>query len=288
MHTEDETNGYNYNESGTYSAVGYTSSYHKWLPSFNFAYDLTDDLVGRVSVARVLARPRYSNMTPYVSTSDNSLTASTGNPGLKPYQSTNYDASLEWYFSPNSVLSGELFYRDISNYILTLNEDRQFYDRATGGTATYSTSVPVNGGNAKVKGVSVAYTTNFGHGFGLVANYTYTDSSTDQDFSLPYSSKNSYNLSPFFEQGKWSARLNLGYRSEYFTQIGRLNGQQMTDKFTELDATLGYRFNDKLQVTLNGTNLLNETYYSYIGTKDHPYYIYKNGRSFMINFNFKL
>lgn len=288
VHTKDDTNGYSYDTLGGYSPVAYSNSYGKWLPSFNFAYDLNDDLVGRLSVAKVIARPRYGNMTPYVSTSDNTLTASTGNPALKPYASTNYDASLEWYFSPTSVLSGEVFYRDISNYILTLTEDRVFYNQTTGGSSTYSTSMPINGGNAKVKGVAVAYTTSFGHGFGLVANYTYSDSKTDQDFSLPYNSRNSYNISPYFENDTWSARLTLGYRSEYFTQIGRLNGDQMTDDFTQLDASLGYRINDNLSLSFNATNLLDETYYSYISTKDQPYYVYKNGRSYMLTLNFKL
>ncbi|MFT4248187.1 MAG: TonB-dependent receptor [Pseudomonas sp.] len=288
VHTTDDTDGYSYNTNGSYSPVSYSHSYGRWLPSFNFAYDLRDDLIGRFSVAKVIARPRYSNMTPYVSTSDTALTASTGNPNLKPYESVNYDASLEWYFSQSSILSGELFYRDISNYVLTMTEDRQFYNQTTGSTSTYSTSLPINGGKAQVQGAALAYTTNFGHGFGLVANYTYADSSTDQEFQLPYSSRNSYNLSPFFENGKWSARISMSYRSEYFTQLGRLNGEQMTDAYTQLDATLGYRFNDHIQLTFNATNLLDETYYSYIGTKDKPYYIYKNGRSYALTLNFKL
>jgi iron complex outermembrane receptor protein len=41
-------------------------------------------------------------------------------------------------------------------------------------------------------------------------------------------------------------------------------------------------------VALEATNLLDETYFSYIGNKNQPYYIYKNGRSFMLSLNFKL
>ena len=287
VHTTDDTDGYSYNTDGSYSPVSYSHSYGRWLPSFNFAYDIRDDLIGRLSVAKVIARPRYSDMTPYVSTTDSTLTASTGNPNLKPYESVNYDASLEWYFSQNSILSGELFYRDISNYILTMTKDEQFYNQTLDTTSTYSTSLPINGGKAKVKGASVAYTANFGHGFGLVANYTYAASSTDLDFQLPYSSRNSYNLSPFFENGKWSARISLSYRSSYFTQLGRLDGKQITDDYTELDASLGYRINDHIQLSLNATNLLDETYYAYIGEKDQPYYIYKNGRTYTMTMNFK-
>ncbi|MEE7547392.1 TonB-dependent receptor, partial [Xanthomonas sp. Kuri4-1] len=288
VHSRDSTHGYSYDANGSYSPVGNLSSYGKWLPAFNFSYDLREDLIGRVAAAKVIARPRYTNMTPYVATDDTTLTASSGNPGLQPYESTNYGASLEWYFAPGSLLSGEFFYRDISNYILTTTEERVFYNNTTGGSSTYLTSVPTNAGNAKVRGVAVNLQHSFGNGFGVVANYTYSDASTDGDYSLPYNSRNAYNISPYFERGKWSARVNLGWRSEYFTQIGRLNGQQMTDAFTQLDASVGYQATERLRIGLDATNLLDETYYSYIGSKDHPYYLYKNGRGVMLSLNFKL
>ncbi len=289
VHSRDSTDGYSYQAaSNGYVPVNNLSSYGKWLPSFNFAYDLRDDLILRVAASKVIARPRYTNMTPYVATDDTTLTASSGNPGLKPYESNNYGASLEWYFAPSSVLSAEYFHRDISNYVLTTVEERAYYNNTTGASSTYLTSIPTNAGNAKVQGIAVNLQHNFGNGFGVVANYTYSDASTDGDYSLPYNSRNAYNFSPYYEKGKWSARVNLGWRSEYFTQIGRLNGQQMTDEFTQLDASIGYQATDRLRISLDATNLLDETYYSYIGSKDHPYYLYDNGRSYMLSFNFKL
>ncbi len=124
------------------------------------------------------------------------------------------------------------------------------YRNATGGLSTYQTSVPTNAGDAKVRGVALTLQHNFGTGFGVVANYTYSDSKTDGDYSLPYNSRNAYNISPYYEQGKWSARVNLGWRSEYFTEIGRLNGQQMTDAFTQVDASFGYQATERLRVAL--------------------------------------
>ena len=38
------------------------TSYNKLLPSFNAAYDLDSSKVLRFSVAKVLARPRYSDL----------------------------------------------------------------------------------------------------------------------------------------------------------------------------------------------------------------------------------
>ncbi|KOR44875.1 hypothetical protein ADT25_09835 [Xanthomonas oryzae] len=94
VHSRDSTDGYSYARGGGYTPVNFLSSYGKWLPSFNIAYDLRDDLMLRFAASKVIARPRYTNMTPYVAADDTTLTASTGNPGLSPYESTNLGASL--------------------------------------------------------------------------------------------------------------------------------------------------------------------------------------------------
>lgn len=287
VNTRDAIGGYQY-QGDSYAPVRYNKSYGEWLPSLNFAYDLSDDLILRVAAAKVIARPRYADMTPYVNADDNKLTASSGNPELDPYRSNNYGASLEWYFAPNSVLAGELFYRDISNYILQTLVNRPLHNNTYDREDIYEVTLPQNSGAAKVKGVSLSYQQELGAGFGIAANYTYSKADTQGDYNLPYNSKNSYNLSPYFEQGPWEARLTLGWRSAYFTQIGRLGANQMTDDFTQLDASVSYAITDKVKLQLEGTNLLDETYYSYVGQESQPYYLYKNGRGYMLSVHFTL
>lgn len=109
VQTRDSTDGFSYAPDGGYTPVNFLNSYGKWLPAFNIAYDLREDLMVRFAASKVIARPRYTNMTRYVATDDATLTASTGNPSLSPYESTNRGASLEWYFSGSSVLSSEFF-----------------------------------------------------------------------------------------------------------------------------------------------------------------------------------
>ncbi|MDL5367894.1 TonB-dependent receptor [Xanthomonas sp. NCPPB 2654] len=287
VNTRDAIGGYQYDGSA-YAPVRYNKSYGEWLPSLNFAYDLSDALILRVAAAKVIARPRYADLTPYVNADDNKLTASSGNPALDPYRSTNYGASLEWYFAPNSVLAGELFYRDISNYILQTLVQRPLHNNTYDREDIYEVTLPQNSGAAKVKGVSLSYQQELGGGFGVAANYTYSKADTQGDYNLPYNSKNSYNLSPYFEKGPWEARLTLGWRSAYFTQIGRLGANQMTDAFTQLDASVSYAITDKVKLQLEGSNLLDETYYSYVGQESQPYYLYKNGRGYMLSVHFTL
>jgi iron complex outermembrane receptor protein len=57
-------------------------------------------------------------MAGFTSLTESLLTASGGNPNLDPYRANQYDATLEWYFAPQSILSVDFFYKDISTYIV--------------------------------------------------------------------------------------------------------------------------------------------------------------------------
>ena len=288
FHTRDTVTGYNSIGSNQYTPVDKRSSYSDWLPSFNIAYDPIEDVTLRFSAAKTIARPRFQEMTPYIALDDRTLTGSGGNTDLKPYKSTNYDASAEWYFAENSLQSAELFFRRISGYILNTNVAQTHYDLTEQKDAVYQMEIPVNAGVAKVKGLSLTYQGNFAYGFGLLANYTYSDADTSNSFPLPYNSKNAFNLTPYFENGPWSARVTYSWRSSYFTQIAQLQSSQITGIFRELDASVGYQINDHMRVSLDGTNLLDETYYVYNNTPAQPLNAYKNGRTYTLNLGLKL
>lgn len=286
--TRDTVNGFTSTGGNSYGPVNKRSAYHDWLPSFNIAYDAAEDVTLRFGAAKTIARPRYQQMTPYVALDDRSLTGDGGNTDLKPYKSTNYDFSAEWYFAENSLLSAELFYRRISGYILYDTVAQTQFNLSEGHPDVYQMKIPTNAGVAKVKGVSLTYQQNFKYGFGLLTNYTYSDADTSNSFPLPYNSKNAFNLSPFFEQGPWSARVTYSWRSSYFTSIAQLQSQQITGIFRELDASIGYQINDHMRVSLDGTNLLDETYFQYNNTPSQPLNAYKNGRTYTVSLGLKL
>ena len=66
--------------------------YNKWLPSLNLRFDLTDQLVGRMTAGKVLARPNPSQLALRRSIDIVGLTGSRGNPDLKPYEAKQYDS----------------------------------------------------------------------------------------------------------------------------------------------------------------------------------------------------
>ena len=117
-------------------------------------------------------------------------------------------------------------------------------------------------------------------GFGLLANYTYVDGSADNGSDLPFNSRHQVNISPYYENGPFSARVTYNWRSRYFTGVDR--GDQMYVRaYTGLDATAGYRFNDQVSLTVSGQNLLDSEYYAYANTVTLPRGVYRTGRKLM-------
>ncbi|MCC8537568.1 TonB-dependent receptor [Xanthomonas axonopodis pv. poinsettiicola] len=293
LDTSDKSNYWQSNDGGTtYNRVSETNSYRKALPSFNIAYDITDDAALRFSAAKVIARPRYADLAgSFTINSGNggvgNLTANGGNPDLKPYESTNYDLAAEWYFAPSSMLSGEVFYRDISSYIVNVTTTQQLNPAPPALSGPYQVTTPVNVSDAKVKGVAVNYQQAFGLGFGLQANYTFAESDSSSGLNLPYLSRDTYNVIPYWEHGDWTVRLNYSYRSKYFTQIGRLSSQDFADSYKQLDLTASYQITDYMGITFGATNLLDSTYRLFSNTRDTPTAFYKNGRGYQAQLNFK-
>ena len=246
----------------TYERVSVKKKYNDFLPNLNLVYDLNDDVVLRFSAAKVMSRPNYGDMSNFLWLGPQTLTGGGGNPDLDPYRSTNLDFSAEWYFGENAILAGTLFHKNVGNYILSTTREEVHFNESTQTETTFVVSRPDNAGAATIKGLSLNYQQNFGAGFGLLANYTYSDAVADSGDPMPWTSENQYNISPFFENDRWTARATYSWRSKYYTQVDRGN-YLVTDDYDSLDASLGFRVNSNLSVTLDGMNLLDSNYYTY-------------------------
>ena len=271
-----------------YEQVSVKKKYNNFLPNLNVAYDLNDDVVLRGSLAKVMSRPNYGDMSNYLWLGPQTLTGGGGNPDLDPYESTNLDFSAEWYFADNSILAGTLFYRDVDNYILYTTGPETHFNQSTNTDTVFTISRPNNAGTAKIKGFSAAFQQTFDNGFGLLANYTYANAEADNGDPLPYNSENQFNISPFFENDSWSARVTYNWRSKYYTQVDRGN-YLVTDDHDSLDASIGFRVNKFLSINLDGMNLLDSNYYTYAevkGIANTDKLVrgdYRTGRRFMLS-----
>jgi len=294
--TQDKSSFFESTDGSTYVPATVTTSYIRPLPSFNFTYDATNDLLFRLGGAEVIARPRYSQLAGSYSISTINTngsageiigTASGGNPHLKPYDSINYEATTEWYFKKNSILEFELFYRDIKSYILETSDTQTLTDQSQNVTGLYSVSSYLNAGHASVTGASTTFWWDIKWGFGIQSNATFSQARTSDGYNLPFLSKYTANFIPYYENGPFSARVSYNYRSDYFEQVGLLNSNTMVAAYTDVDAQVAWKFNPKMSLVFNATNLTDETYYEYSNTKNAPLGIYKTGRVFGLNFQFR-
>jgi len=274
-----------------YGPTSVKKKYNDVLPSVNLIYDLSDSLVLRGSAAKVIARPNYGDMSSYLWIGDATLTGGGGNPNLKPYESTNLDVSAEWYFASNSILAGTLFQKKVDNYILVTTQKEIHYNQNQQKDTEYDISRPNNAGTATIKGFSLAFQTNFGHGLGLLTNYTHADAKAATGARLPFNSKHQVTVSPFYENDRWSLRATYSWRSKYYTQADRGNFL-VTDGQASLEASFNIKLTDKLTLGLDGMNLLDSEYRSYAevpgvtNTEKLTRGIYKTGRRYMAALRF--
>lgn len=273
-------------------------SYDDFLPSFNAAYDLTDDMMVRFSAGKVMSRPTFADMSGQVEYSldrystvggagANFFGGNGGNPDLQPYRATNYSASYEWYFAPNSLFNVDLTFKDVESYIVkkytfidvTLPTGALGYCQGTVGRMCNRVekmliNAPFNGADAKIPGISVGYQGDIAYGFGIQANVTwlgeeygsYTDkyNSTSGKLPMPYLSKWSYTISPYYEKGPIQARASYTFRTKYTTQIGsETTAPRYIDGWGQLDASASYNVNDQLSFNVSAQNILDDMQHPY-------------------------
>lgn len=279
---------------GPYLPTRTIKSYSNFLPSANFKFDVNDDVVLRLAASQTLTRPDFSALAGSVSLDDLTHTGSGGNPLLDPVVSTNLDASLEWYFAPRALLAASVFSMEMSDYVTFGTVTRAYLDQAASAAAgvdvfaNYQVSLPVNT-NAKVNGVELTWEQPIGEHFGLSANYTYADSSSDGAKPVYGTSENTYNISGYFENDNFNARISYTYRSEFYAGVSRTD-DFFQDEVGNLAASIGWTATDRFSVTLDALNLNNPDlkYYSVKNNQSLPYAVYSNGRQYYLSFRFKL
>lgn len=270
------------------------TSKDNFLPSGNIKFDMRDDMVLRVAASQTLTRPDYSALAGFVSLDDLTHTGSGGNPQLKPIVSTNVDVSWEWYFAPRGLLSVGAYNMDLSNYVNFGNETRTYKDMQASEQQghdvfnSYLVSVPHNV-DGHVKGVEFNYIQPIGDNFGFAANYTYADGSTDNGGPLQGTSRNTFNVSGYFENAQFNARLSYTYRSTFYAGVSR------TDTFFQqgsgtLNASFGYAITPWATVTLDAMNLNDpklKYYTQNAAYGNQPYAFYVNGRQYYATLRLK-
>tara|TARA_R110000772_G_scaffold118590_6_gene224262 strand:- start:2897 stop:5791 length:2895 start_codon:yes stop_codon:yes gene_type:complete len=270
-------------------------SYANLLPSVNFKLDVQDDMVLRFSIYDSLTRPTLSQLSPATNIGEprlQNLTASGGNPALKPFKSENWDLSFEWYFADASSLTFAYFNKEVDDFIVTLRGDESFVladrsntvgnicgncaeddlppgavvaDELQGISENFLVSRPQNGETAEVNGFEVAITHVWDNGFGFTANATVVNSNAAIDTSNVAQTfaleglGDSQNLIVFYEQDAWQARIAFNNREAFLQTLSAGTGEpEFVDTYGQWDASASYDINKNVTVFFEGINLTGE------------------------------
>ncbi len=254
--------------------VSFRGKYDDWLPSINARLSLTDRLLLRFAASKVITRPTLSDLSPRqtIQTNPGNETIRRGNPDLQPFRAKQAELGVEWYFAPNSLLNGAVFYKDIESFV-TLVTTAQVVDQVS-----FQVTVPGNGNGATVKGFEVGYRQSFDNwlpapldGFGVQTSFNYTESNANYtntvanvSFGLEGLSKYSYSLVGFYEKYGLSARAAYTYRDNFLQVASGRNGEpEYFDAYGQLDVSLSYDIGTHFTVFADAINLNNAKEFIY-------------------------
>lgn len=295
VHTDTDTTQYSStapnptitNQFGSWGEVNNSRDYWDVLPSANLTVEATDDVLLRFSAAKVMARPGYAQLASSLSLNELALTGTAGgNPDLDPFRAWQFNAVGEWYYAPEALLSVGVFYLDIKSYITSQTFTAFYRTQQNPQGANFRITGPVNGGGGSNRGFEASLQQPIGAGFGFIANYTYSDAETDLGKPIDGSSKNTYNLTGYFENDLISARVAYNFRSKFKSGVDR--GTDMwQDDISSLDASLIVNLTENVALSFDAQNLTREKLVYYVGDPSVPRAIYDNGRVFYAGARFK-
>ncbi|KTT68872.1 TonB-dependent receptor [Sphingomonas endophytica] len=271
-----------------------TQEYGNVLPSLNLVVEPTKKLQFRFAAAKVLVRPILDSTTSLAQTTSSvantfpantrTITVDLGQAGLKPLTADQIDLGAEWYYGTASALSINGFYKWVKNgtfssLVCPATFGGVSLSRATSGTTNgdcvdasgniYNITQTANDARTiRIRGVEVSWNQSLDQflpvdGFGFIANYTRvipTKVAIGTGFTVRNLSKNTANITPYWENDRFSLRVSANYRSSY-EQNGAdsffaTEGHTVRAR-TQFDLAAGYTPTDTLSFAAGVINLNN-------------------------------
>lgn len=300
---------------GAATPIEVTGHYDGFLPAANLVFDLDRNLLLRFAAARNINRPSLGSLAvngTVTQGDNNEISVSVGNPKLKPYKSTDLDASLEYYFGKVGSLTGAFFYKTLDGFITTQTVNNVPYSETGLSTAllngvTASTNVtsfsrPINLGKTDLWGVEMSAQTDFtflpapfDH-LGTVLNLTYVDSK--YDYSKVYTgganttleglSHVNANATLYYQDSRFDIRASGNYRSSYVYSAAPVTSTLGLDQDLSgyagtlyVDMSAHYKLTPHVQLLINGVNLTNQAEKQYSDSTKRLYVVTRSGRTIM-------
>ncbi|WP_369062229.1 TonB-dependent receptor [Caulobacter sp. 73W] len=297
---------------GTLTTVEGKGDYDYWLPSLNVNFDLNDKTRLRFAGSRAIARVGIEEfnvgITPFVDANATSVAgalanSTTGNPQLKPLESWNLDASLEFYLTPESALSFATYYKWIKG-------------AAFDAVQPFTTSIIANGQLVEFNAVAPANDTKTRtlYGFEATGSYVFTMlpqpfdglgatvgyNFAEADFEFPDPStvapyvaaanlrglsKHTVNGSVFWEGEKLQLRASYRYRSDYSKPNSSTNRSVRGSGILNLSAN--YDLTDNIQLKLQALNVTGARDIMYKAGEDSITEVSESGPQYFFGVRFR-
>ncbi|HEY1127835.1 MAG TPA: TonB-dependent receptor [Roseateles sp.] len=305
------------------------ANYTDILPSLNLNFELSSDQIVRLGVSRVMARANLNEMRASLGLSVSTFnengqqreiyTGDAGNPSLKPTRANAFDVAYEKYFGTKAYVGVAGFYKDLRTYVLRQSVPFDFTPYITPSTKKLPSNIgaltmPLNGNGGTLKGLELSASMPFSmlwsalDGFGVQANYSYTNSSvklliggvtvdgiSSVDIPLPGLSKNVSNLTLYYEKYGFSARVAARKRSDFIGEVSSFTGDRQftwVKGDTVTDLQLGYEVQrgmfKGLSLVFQVNNVTDEPFIRYANNPSDIRENTKYGKTYLFGLNYKL
>lgn len=224
-----------------------------------------------------------------------------GNPALQPFRVNQFDLSIEWYPTRESLVSLAGFYKDVESFIYTrlveevlpgLDADPNDSDPET----PYRINRTFNGEGATIKGFEfqikqpLTFLPGPFDGLGINATCTFIDSEsgitdlrTRADLPIEGLSRHSANPVGYYEKGPIGLRVGYSWRGRFLDKIGGSGDGVYYEPYETLSASVNIDITKELKLSLSGPNLLNSAVRKYSSFEEATQTFLENGRTFTAN-----
>jgi TonB-dependent receptor len=274
----------------------FSGGYTTLLPSASIKYAVGANSYLRLVYARGLSRPDPQDIAQPLDWSisgngANRYSVTLGNPNLKAETGDDFDILFDHYLKSFGMISAGFFYKRLQSPIVYKTFTLANYQPPGGPLGNYLATQPVNAGSAWIAGVEFSYIQHFTFlpgfwsGFGLSANYGYTDSRAtgipgrSDHPRLQRTSPNAFNVSPTYDHGRLSLRVGLSYNQSNIQDYqysdgtpGGVNGPLGDLYFYshfQVDAQGSVAMTHGLSFVMYGENLNNEVFGFYQGSPQY-------------------
>lgn len=259
----------NINTDGSYrDTVGIASgnNYTNWFPSFHMRWFASPSITLIGSWTSTIQRPWYGAVVPYRKINYDEREIEEGNPELNPTLYDNLDLSIDYRLSESSLLSLELFHKDV--------EDVVFWEKTlltSGPFDGFQRSRNANGPEASESGLrfifkqSLASLADWLEPVSVNLTATFQDTETEypnrpgDKLPVPYRPEQQYALIVTYDTEATYAQIHTTYASG---RLESVDDSAWADRYRKpqvwMNLSMDHRLTESWRVFLNIKNILEE------------------------------